>query len=114
MPTIGPMSVLDVLGHPTWFTLTGAGDETVLLLHGGISHSDALLDGIGTFLAADRRVAAFDRRGHGRTADTPEPFHYESMVDETIAVIEHIGDPVHVVGWSDGGIVGLLLALRRR
>ena len=41
------------------------------------------------------------------------PFHYESMVDETIAVIEHIGGPVHIVGWSDGGIVGLLLALRR-
>jgi len=60
-----------------------------------------------------RRVAAFDRRGHGRTADTPEAFHYESMVDETIAVIEHIGGPVHIVGWSDGGIVGLLLALRR-
>jgi pimeloyl-ACP methyl ester carboxylesterase len=35
------------------------------------------------------------------------------MVDETIAVIEHIGGPVHVVGWSDGGIVGLLLTLRR-
>jgi pimeloyl-ACP methyl ester carboxylesterase len=91
----------------------GAGDETVLLLHGGLSNSDALLDSIGGPLGAHRRVAAFDRRGHGRTADTPEAFHYESMVDETIAVIEHIGGPVHIVGWSDGGIVGLLLALRR-
>ena len=107
------MPTLDVLGHPTWFTVQGAGDETVLLLHGGLSNSDAMLDSIGGRLGEHRQVAAFDRRGHGRTADTPEPFHYESMVDETIAVIEHIGGPVHIVGWSDGGIVGLLLALRR-
>jgi pimeloyl-ACP methyl ester carboxylesterase len=104
---------LDVLGHPTWYTVQGAGDETVLLLHGGLSNSDALLDSVGGPLGERRRIAAFDRRGHGRTADTPEAFHYESMVDETVAVIGHIGGPVHVVGWSDGGIVGLLLALRR-
>jgi pimeloyl-ACP methyl ester carboxylesterase len=107
------MPTLDVFGHPTWYTVQGAGDETVLLLHGGLSSSDALLDSIGGPLGERRRVAAFDRRGHGWTADTPEDFHYESMVDETIAVIEHIGGPVHIVGWSDGGIVGLLLALRR-
>jgi pimeloyl-ACP methyl ester carboxylesterase len=107
------MPTLDVLGHPTWYTVQGTGDETVLLLHGGLSNSDALLDSIGGLLGEGRRVAAFDRRGHGRTADTPEAFHYESMVDETIAVIEHIGAPLHIVGWSDGGIVGLLLALRR-
>ena len=107
------MPTLEVLGNPTWYTVQGAGDETVLLLHGGLSNSDVLLDTIGGPLGEHRRVAAFDRRGHGRTADTPEEFHYESMVDETIAVIEHLGGPVHVVGWSDGGIVGLLLALRR-
>ena len=107
------MSSLNVFGNPTWYTVQGVGDETVLLLHGGLSNSDALLDSIGAPLGEHRRVAAFDRRGHGRTADTPEAFHYESMVDETIAVIEHIGGPVHIVGWSDGGIVGLLLALRR-
>ena len=107
------MPTLDVLGHPTWYTVEGTGDETVLLLHGGLSNSDALLGSVGGLLGERRRVAAFDRRGHGRTADTPEAFHYESMVDETIAVIEHVGGPVHIVGWSDGGIVGLLLALRR-
>jgi pimeloyl-ACP methyl ester carboxylesterase len=107
------MPTLDVLGHSTWYEVRGAGDETVLLLHGGLSDSDALLDGVGAPLAERRRVVAFDRRGHGRTADTPDAFHYESMVDETIGVIDHIGGPVHIVGWSDGGIVGLLLALRR-
>src|SRR5689334_2571566 len=107
------MPTLDVQGHPTWYDVRGTGDESVLLLHGGLSNSDVLLEGIGVSLAGSRRVIAFDRRGHGRTADTPADFHYESMVDETIAVIEHLGGPVHIVGWSDGGIVGLLLAIRR-
>lgn len=110
------MAHLDIAGVSTWFTVGEAPTRdaaTVLLLHGGLSNGDALLDGVGAGLAARFRVAAFDRRGHGRTPDTPAPFHYDSMVDETLAVIDHIGGPVHIVGWSDGGIIGLLLALRR-
>src|SRR5690349_1706646 len=104
---------VDVEGHPTWLESRGDGSETVLLLHGGLSNGDDLLGTIGDALVARYRVLAFDRRGHGRTADTPAPFHYDSMVDETVAVIERAGGPVHLVGWSDGGIISLLLAQRR-
>lgn len=112
------MAHLDIGGISTWYTAgeapSGLDDAAaVLLLHGGLSNSDALLDSIGVPLGTQYRIAAFDRRGHGYTADSPEPFHYDTMVDETIAVIEHIGGPVHIVGWSDGGIIGLMLALRR-
>lgn len=31
-------------------------------------------------------MTSFDRRGHGRTPDSPEDFHYEAMADEVIAV----------------------------
>ncbi|MCU1390500.1 MAG: hypothetical protein JWL72_3838, partial [Ilumatobacteraceae bacterium] len=104
---------IDVSGHPTWFEPGSGEGPTVLLLHGGLSNSDALLESIGVPLATRHRVAAFDRRGHGRTADTPEPFHYEAMADETIAVLAHLDTPAHLVGWSDGGITALLVALRR-
>lgn len=104
---------IDVSGHPTWFEPGSGTGPTALLLHGGLSNSDALLDSIGAPLAARHRIAAFDRRGHGRTADTPEPFHYEAMADETIAVLAHLETPAHLVGWSDGGITALLVALRR-
>jgi len=30
------------------------------------------------------RAVALDRRGHGRTAGTSEPFHYATLNDETI------------------------------
>ena len=63
---------------------------------------------------AGHRVVSFDRRGHGRTADIDAPFHYDDMATETIGVLEAVvGGPAHLVGWSDGGIVSLLVALRR-
>lgn len=104
----------DINGHPTWTTEIGQGAQTVLLLHGGLSNSDFLLDAIGPALAQRYRVVAFDRRGHGRTADTDADFHYDDMVTETVGVLETVvGGPAHLVGWSDGGIVALLVALRR-
>jgi pimeloyl-ACP methyl ester carboxylesterase len=107
-------SYVDIAGHQTWIEEAGAGDETIVLLHGGLSNGDALLDSIGPPLGEHYRLVAPDRRGHGRTADIEGPFHYEDMVDETIGVLEQVvGGPAHLVGWSDGGIVSLLLSMRR-
>jgi pimeloyl-ACP methyl ester carboxylesterase len=58
-------------------------------------------------------LAAFDRRGHGRTADTDEPFSLDAMADETIAFLELLDRRVNLVGHSDGANVALLVALRR-
>ena len=63
----------------------------VVLLHGGLSSSHSMLSGIGRSLAKDFGIGAFDRRGHGRTADTAEDFSYEAMADETIAYLELLG-----------------------
>src|SRR4051794_11635326 len=105
---------VEINGHPTWVEERGNGDETVLLLHGGLSNSDAMLGSIGPPLEQSYRVVAFDRRGHGYTADTGAPFHYDDMASETISVLETVvGGKAHLVGWSDGGIVSLYVALRR-
>ena len=85
----------------------------MLLLHGGMSSSQSLLNAIGPGLSKSFRVTAFDRRGHGRTADTDAAFHYHDMADETIAFLEHQGRRAHLVGHSDGGIIALLVAMRR-
>jgi pimeloyl-ACP methyl ester carboxylesterase len=105
---------VEIGAHPTWVDERGGGTETVLLLHGGMSNSDLLLDGLGDPLAEHYRVVAFDRRGHGYTADSSEPFHYEDMATETIGVLETVvGGRAHLVGWSDGGIIALLVAMHR-
>jgi pimeloyl-ACP methyl ester carboxylesterase len=105
---------IEINGHPTWVDQRGTIGDPILLLHGGMSNSDTLLDALGSSLAERNRLVAFDRRGHGHTADTDAPFHYDDMATETIGVIEQVvGGPAHLVGWSDGGIVALLVALRR-
>src|SRR5262249_19141279 len=71
-----------------------------------------LLGTVGPTLAEHFRVVAFDRRGHGRTADTDAPFHYAEMAVETRGVIDTVvGGPAHLVGFSDGGNIALLPAL---
>ena len=104
---------VEINGHPTWVDEHGSGDKTILMMHGGMSNSDTL-EALTQALAEHYRVVAFDRRGHGRTADTDAPFHYDDMATEAIGVLEQVvGGPAHIVGWSDGGNVGLLTAMRR-
>ena len=55
-----------------------------------------------------------DRRGHGCTPDVPGPITYDNMADDTIEFLEAaVGEPAHLIGYSDGAMVGLLVALRR-
>ena len=105
---------VDLRGHPTWIVEGGEGATTVLLLHGGLLHTDLLTDSLGVLLAGEYRVAGFDRIGHGYTADNGKAFSYEAMADETIAFLEHARNrPVVLVGWSDGGVAALMAALKR-
>ncbi len=112
------MAKIKLNGHRTWVSIGKRPKKrkkrpTVVLLHGGMSSSASLLRSIGPRLEKYYRIAAFDRRGHGRTADTDEPFHYNAMANETIAFLEYLGKPAHLIGYSDGGIVALLVAMRR-
>jgi pimeloyl-ACP methyl ester carboxylesterase len=99
--------------HPTWALLPKQKGRTVALLHGGLSSSASLLRILGPQLSKRLALAAFDRRGHGRTADTPAPFSYDDMADETIAFLELLQRRVFLLGHSDGANVALLVALRR-
>ena len=109
------MAHIDIDGLITWTETRGNSEQTVVLLHGGLGNSDDLLDSIGPDIEQNFRIVAFDRRGHGYTPDTEEPFHYDDMAEHAIKVLERLDLPsrVHLVGWSDGGIVAMLVALRR-
>jgi pimeloyl-ACP methyl ester carboxylesterase len=100
-------------GHKTWVLLPKKKRYTVVLLHGGLSSSGSLVKVLKRPLSKKFEVAAFDRRGHGRTADTDAPFSYDDMADETIAFITSLKRRVSLLGHSDGANVALLVALRR-
>jgi len=110
----GDGHTVSLLGHPSWVGEVGGGAETLVLLHGGLLHTELLLNSFGVLLADDYRVVGADRIGHGRTADDGEPFTYESMAAQTIALLEHLGGaPKVLIGWSDGGVAALHAALAR-
>lgn len=84
----------------------------VLVLHGGAAFLETMHYQI-TDLASDHFVIAPDSRGHGRSSDGPGPLHYDAMAEDIVGLMNrlHIAR-ADVVGWSDGGIVGLDLAMR--
>jgi pimeloyl-ACP methyl ester carboxylesterase len=103
---------VDAGGVRTYYEVAGAG-EPLVLLHGGFCTVETF--GAQTpALAEQYQVYVPERRGHGRTPDVEGPITYENMAQDTIAFMEALGtSSAHLVGWSDGAIVGLLVALRR-
>jgi pimeloyl-ACP methyl ester carboxylesterase len=88
----------------------GVGDP-VLLLHGGFCSLESLRPQAEA-LAPDHRVHAFERPGHGRSADIDGDYSYARGVSDTLGYLDAQGlGRVDLVGYSDGAIIGLLLAL---
>ncbi len=103
-------SYIDANGVNTYYEVEGAG-EPLLLLHGGFVTIETWSAQRGA-LAERFRVYLPERRGHGRTADVPGSTGYDLMARDTVAFMEVVGIPsAHVVGWSDGGVGGLEVAL---
>lgn len=95
-----------------WFATLGAG-EPVILLHGGLASSDAWGNQIGALIASHHRVILVDSRGHGRSTLGNEPLGYERMEADVIGVMDALRiEKAAVVGWSDGAIIGLVMAMK--
>jgi pimeloyl-ACP methyl ester carboxylesterase len=84
----------------------------VILLHGGLANSDYWGHQVKA-LALRHRVIVMDSRGHGRTTRDARPYGYDLMADDVIALMDGLKiRKADIVGWSDGGIIGLDLAIR--
>ena len=86
--------------------------EPLLIIHGnGGSIKDFLYQ--IPYFAKSYKVLLADSRAQGKSVDTKDSLSYEMMADDLNALLDslHI-DSSYVIGWSDGGINGLLLAMR--
>jgi len=84
----------------------------VLVLHGGLGWLVDMRHQIEA-LASRHFVIAPDSRGHGRSTDAESPLSYAAMADDMLALLDRLAiRRADIVGWSDGGIVGLTLAMR--
>jgi pimeloyl-ACP methyl ester carboxylesterase len=107
------MGYIDVAGMQVWHEVTGDGDPLVLL-HGGFASASSFYGQTPVLAAAGYRVHVPERRAHGHTADVEGPITYSLMADDTIAYLETaVRAPAHLIGWSDGAVVALLVAQRR-
>lgn len=100
-----------VNGIKVYYTRAGHGSP-VVLLHGGLSNSDYWGNQVKA-LSAKHTVISIDSRGHGRSSRDEKPYGYDLMADDVVAVLDHLKIPrADIVGWSDGAIIGIDLALR--
>jgi len=108
-PAVGNTFVHD--GIQLYYEVYGAG-EPLLLVHGNggsIADFKAQID----YFREHYKVIAMDSRDQGRSEDSPGQITYEKMTDDLAALLDHLqSGPVYVLGWSDGGIEALLLAIR--
>ena len=105
---------LTIDGHKIWCKQWGNHGEPVVLLHGGLSNTENWERQILPAVEKTHQPFAYDRTAHGRTKIRDGFMHFDFQVDEFIAYIEKVvKKPVHVIGWSDGGNIGLLASIKR-
>jgi pimeloyl-ACP methyl ester carboxylesterase len=84
----------------------------VLFIHGNGGSGGNFFKQVPYF-AKKYKVIIADSRAQGRSADTGDSLSYNMMADDYAALLDAMKiDSAYVVGWSDGGINGLLLAIR--
>jgi pimeloyl-ACP methyl ester carboxylesterase len=86
-------------------TASGAGPR-VLLVHGSMSFGDLAFSEQRP-LAARWRLDVLDRRGFGRSPDSPWRVDFEADARDVASALDQ---PAHVVGHSYGGVVCMLAA----
>jgi pimeloyl-ACP methyl ester carboxylesterase len=110
LPRPGQSGIASVNGIRLWYAVYGSG-EPVILVHGGLANSDYWGLQIPV-LARHWQVVVLDSRGHGRSTRTAAPIGYDAMASDVLALM----DTLHIqraalVGWSDGAIIGLDIAI---
>jgi pimeloyl-ACP methyl ester carboxylesterase len=108
-PAAGRTFVHD--GLKLYYEVYGTG-QPLLLVHGNGGSMADLSAQIAHFRKR-YKVIAMDSRDQGRSENSKDKLTYEKMTDDLAALLDHLKvGPVDVVGWSDGGIEALLLAIR--
>jgi pimeloyl-ACP methyl ester carboxylesterase len=99
-----------VNGIKIWYATFGHG-APVILLHGGLANSN-YWGKLVPALARHYRVIVMDSRGHGRSSRDAQPYGYDLMASDVTALMDYLKiKKAALVGWSDGAIIGLDIAL---
>jgi pimeloyl-ACP methyl ester carboxylesterase len=100
-----------IRGFKMYAEIYGQG-EPLLIIHGnGGSIKDFIYQ--IPYFEKKYKVIVADSRAQGNSADSGDSLTYEMMADDYAALLDAMRiDSAYVIGWSDGGINALLLAIR--
>ncbi|GAB4033804.1 alpha/beta fold hydrolase [Spirosoma gilvum] len=108
-PKVG--KYVSIRGFRMYYEIYGTG-KPLLLIHGNGGSINNFKNQIPYF-AKNYKVIAVDSRAQGKSVDPSDSLTYEMMADDFNALLTSLHlDSCYVIGWSDGGIDGLLLAMR--
>jgi pimeloyl-ACP methyl ester carboxylesterase len=112
LPKAQSSGLLDVNGVKIYHEVHGTQGPWLIMLHGGLGIVDYWGNQVPEF-AKDHQVLLIESRGHGRSTRDETRYTYELMEGDVIAVMDKLGiAKASVVGWSDGGIIALVMALK--
>ena len=113
-PTLEPgQGYAPVNGLQMYYEVHGAGGgRPLVLLHGNLSTIGVDFGGIIPSLARTRQVIGVEQQAHGHTADIDRPLRIRHWVEDTAALLGHLGiGQADLFGYSSGSAVALQLAL---
>ena len=101
---------VSVNGETLFYKVSGNG-PAILLVHGN-GEDHRIFDETAELLESNYTVYAMDSRGHGKSSKT-EALGYEVMAEDVASFVRalNLKRPAYC-GFSDGGIIGLLAAIR--
>ena len=110
LPATNDQGYVDHEGARIWYATFGAG-PSVIMLHGGLGHSGNWGYQVPGLMSSGYRVVLIDSRGHGHSTRDEQPYTYELMAFDVLAVMDHLQlEKAAFVGWSDGACTALVLA----
>ena len=110
LPKAADSGYAPINGIKIWYATFGRGGP-VLLLHAGLANSNYWGNQVPA-LAQEYRVVVMDSRGHGRSTHDDRPYGYDLMASDVIGLMDFLKLPkAAIVGWSDGAIIGLDIAI---
>lgn len=102
---------LNTRGIKLYYEVYGHG-EPLLLFHGNGASISSMGNQI-TFFSRYYKVVAIDSRAHGKSKDSSDSLTFEMIADDFNALLDSLHlDSCYIIGWSDGGIDALVLAIR--
>ena len=119
LPDVPPMPKADKTGFAPvndikmyYAVFNSQGKETVILLHGGFASSDEWGFEV-PLLSKTQKVVVLDSRGHGRSTMSNQQLGYNLMASDVLKLMDYLNiKKASIVGWSDGGIIGLIMAIK--